>query len=159
MAADWREDANCRDTDPEAFVLDVGASGQQLYYVPPEVVRVCARCTVAAECLRDAFDTGDEWTVRGGQSPRQRARATQGVTDAPAWHSSSLRVGKATREKVDQMLYGGWFPKEINTALGVSVRWVRARRAELGIPAPLNNRHRTAVERPGGLPVIAHHAA
>lgn len=159
MAADWRNNANCAGTDPEAFILEVGVGDQQLYYVPQTVLRVCARCDVSAECLQDAIATGDEWGVRGGQSPRQRARAAKDIPDTPAWHGNNERVGKTTREKVDQMLYGGWFPKEINAALGVSVRWARARRAELGIPAPLNNRHRTAVDRPGGLPVIAYRAA
>jgi hypothetical protein len=37
-----------------------------------EARRICASCPVAAQCLQDALaDTGDEYGIRAGTSPRR----------------------------------------------------------------------------------------
>lgn len=64
--SDWRERAACRghpqawwwfSTDPTAVSL---------------ACRVCAACPVAAECLAEALDVGDDDAIRGGLGPVER---------------------------------------------------------------------------------------
>jgi hypothetical protein len=70
---DWRDDALCRETDPDEFIPDV---------CHPTVVAplkaICGRCPVATTCLTEAlaeegglvahFRSG----IRGGKTPRER---------------------------------------------------------------------------------------
>jgi len=62
----WREEAACTQTDPEAFYPEPGASAAP-------ALRICATCTVHIECLRDSLDRRDiAFGVRGGLTPSQR---------------------------------------------------------------------------------------
>ena len=63
----WQDLALCAQTDPEAFFPEKGASTR-------EAKRICARCEVQADCLRDALSTGERFGVRGGLSERERRR-------------------------------------------------------------------------------------
>lgn len=76
----WREQAVCRDEDPNTFTPEINAA------VSAEVkaahvqdvlraLRICGRCPVKAECLADAYATGDKWTIRGGMTGEQRVQA------------------------------------------------------------------------------------
>lgn len=73
----WRDRAACVEIGTELFVLpDVEGYGVK----PPRTwadpaKQVCAGCPVAAECLEAAYVEGDQWTVRGGLSPRERRKA------------------------------------------------------------------------------------
>lgn len=44
VSEDWREDAACRDTDPDTFYPDYGVSSYP-------AKRICDLCDVRAECL------------------------------------------------------------------------------------------------------------
>lgn len=57
MAKDWRDDAACRDEDPELF-FPVGTSGPALVQIA-EAKAVCHRCPVASACL--------DWALRHGE--------------------------------------------------------------------------------------------
>jgi WhiB family redox-sensing transcriptional regulator len=62
----WREEAACTQTDPEAFFPEPGASAAP-------ALRICTTCTVRAECLHDALKRRDvTFGVRGGLTPTQR---------------------------------------------------------------------------------------
>ena len=62
----WREQALCRETDPEAFFPEKGQS-------PNAARQVCAGCPVRAECLADALARRDvAFGVLGGLTPRER---------------------------------------------------------------------------------------
>jgi WhiB family redox-sensing transcriptional regulator len=74
----------CRYMDPETFFPDSYSSDAGLLQVE-EARTVCARCPVAAECLRTALaaEAGkgirvrQKNGIRGGWTPRDRARGRQ----------------------------------------------------------------------------------
>lgn len=65
---DWRDDASCRQTDPEIF-FPVGVGGQRQ---EEDAKRVCAGCPVRAECLTWALETGQYTGVWGGLGEDER---------------------------------------------------------------------------------------
>lgn len=70
MIDDWRENAACRDADPELFfpVSDMGPGARQV----AEAKAVCARCPVRAQCLDYALDAALDHGVFGGTTERER---------------------------------------------------------------------------------------
>ena len=62
---EWMHWANCRGTDPEAFVPDKGESSDL-------AKRVCGNCAVESECLEWALVNDERFGVWGGLSERQR---------------------------------------------------------------------------------------
>lgn len=71
MNLDWRDDALCRETDPDDVVWFParGESGRT-------AKRICGLCTVRAECLADAltYPVSEDSGVRGGLSERERKK-------------------------------------------------------------------------------------
>ena len=68
MADDeWRRDALCAETDPEAFFPEKGGSTR-------EAKRVCTGCSVRAECLEAALTNDERFGIWGGLSERERRR-------------------------------------------------------------------------------------
>lgn len=70
----WRDDAMCAQTDPEAFFPEKGGSTR-------EAKAVCARCTVAAECLDYALANGERFGIFGGLSERERRSLTNTIAN------------------------------------------------------------------------------
>ena len=64
---DWRQSAACRDTDPDLFFPERGASTK-------EAKAVCRGCEVRAECLEYALSHGEKFGIWGGLSERERRR-------------------------------------------------------------------------------------
>ena len=64
---EWRLDALCAETDPEAFFPDKGGSTR-------DAKRVCAGCPVRAECLEYALAGDERFGIWGGLSERERRR-------------------------------------------------------------------------------------
>ena len=67
IEADWRNRALCAQTDPEAFFPEKGGSTR-------DAKKVCARCEVRAECLKDALGRKELHGIWGGTSDRERRR-------------------------------------------------------------------------------------
>lgn len=68
LAADeWRQDALCAETDPEAFFPEKGGSTR-------EAKRVCSGCSVRVECLESALTNDERFGIWGGLSERERRR-------------------------------------------------------------------------------------
>lgn len=73
----WREKAVCVDYHPDTFSPEISANApgvvkdQHLRDVL-FALRICGRCPVKRECLKDAYATGDQWTIRGGTTGEQR---------------------------------------------------------------------------------------
>lgn len=67
---DWRNEAACRDEDPELF-FPIGDTGPALVQIE-DAKRVCRTCVVAADCLEWALETAQEAGVWGGASEDER---------------------------------------------------------------------------------------
>lgn len=66
----WQERALCSQTDPEAFFPEKGGSTR-------EAKKVCAGCTVRAECLDYALVNDERFGIWGGLSERERRKLKQ----------------------------------------------------------------------------------
>jgi len=66
-ADEWRQDALCAETDPEAFFPEKGGSTR-------EAKRVCSGCSVRVECLESALTNDERFGIWGGLSERERRR-------------------------------------------------------------------------------------
>ncbi|TPM82622.1 WhiB family transcriptional regulator [Mesorhizobium sp. B2-3-3] len=63
----WREEALCRQTDPELFHPEVGAN-------TVDAKRTCTACPVRRDCLEFALETEQYWGVWGGLSQNELRR-------------------------------------------------------------------------------------
>ena len=66
----WRNQATCRDTDPELF-FPVGTTGQALLQIA-KAKSVCCQCPVTTECLECALETNQDTGIWGGTSEDER---------------------------------------------------------------------------------------
>ncbi len=112
---DWRNDAACRDEDPELF-FPVGTSGPALAQVDA-AKGVCASCPVTAECLAFAA-----WAlldgIAGGLTAGERARARGECV--PVRRS----VSQERRETARRLRARGWPARRIAHQIGVNERSV-----------------------------------
>ena len=66
----WRDQAMCRDTDPELF-FPIGTTGQALLQIA-KAKSVCCQCPVTVECLEFALETNQGTGIWGGNSEDER---------------------------------------------------------------------------------------
>ena len=66
----WRNQATCRDTDPELF-FPVGTTGQALLQIA-KAKSVCCECPVHVDCLEFALETNQDTGIWGGASEEER---------------------------------------------------------------------------------------
>lgn len=66
---DWRDDAACRDVDPDLF-FPIGTMGESLLQID-EAKQICQACPVCGPCLRWAVDSGSAG-VWGGTTEDER---------------------------------------------------------------------------------------
>lgn len=71
VGEDWRFDALCQETDPEAFFPEKSGSTR-------EAKLICQQCDVSDECLADAFACDEQFGIRGGLTARERREITAG---------------------------------------------------------------------------------
>lgn len=65
---DWMDDASCLKFPPEAWDLP---SHGALSPENCEAKKVCARCPVRGQCLREAIRLQDTYVIRGGKEFRK----------------------------------------------------------------------------------------
>ena len=63
----WQADSLCTQTDPEAFFPEKDGSTR-------DAKRICAECTVRAECLEYALANDERFGIWGGLSERERRK-------------------------------------------------------------------------------------
>ncbi len=73
---DWRDDAACRDSDPELF-FPIGTTGPALRQVQ-EAIRICQTCSAQTQCLAWALEQGVTDGVWGGTTVDQRRAMRRG---------------------------------------------------------------------------------
>lgn len=67
---DWREDAVCRDLNPELF-FPIGVTGQAVDQI--EIAKMyCSSCPSKDQCLEFAVTTNQEYGVWGGTTEDER---------------------------------------------------------------------------------------
>ena len=70
--ADWREQASCRDTDPDLF-FPVGTTGPAVEQIEAAKA-VCHECSAREACLEFALVTNQESGIWGGTSEEERRK-------------------------------------------------------------------------------------
>jgi WhiB family transcriptional regulator, redox-sensing transcriptional regulator len=69
---DWRDQAACRDTDPDLF-FPVGSTGPAIEQIAAAKL-VCRNCDVQGPCLEFALATNQEAGVWGGTDEDERRK-------------------------------------------------------------------------------------
>lgn len=69
---DWREQASCRDTDPDLF-FPVGTTGPAIEQIAAAKA-VCYDCDARSACLEFALETNQESGIWGGTSEEERRK-------------------------------------------------------------------------------------
>jgi WhiB family transcriptional regulator, redox-sensing transcriptional regulator len=67
---DWRNDAACKDEDPDVF-FPIGTTGIAIEQVE-DAKRICARCAVQEPCLEFALASNQDAGVWGGLTEDER---------------------------------------------------------------------------------------
>ena len=67
---DWRNDAACKDEDPDVF-FPIGTTGIAIEQVE-DAKRICARCAVQESCLEFALASNQDAGVWGGLTEDER---------------------------------------------------------------------------------------
>ena len=68
----WRDDAACRDTDPQLF-FPVGTTGPAIEQIA-RAKEVCGTCDSQGICLQFALETNQDTGVWGGTSEEERRK-------------------------------------------------------------------------------------
>nr|WP_316044726.1 WhiB family transcriptional regulator [Acidiferrimicrobium sp. IK] len=69
---DWRDNASCRDTDPDLF-FPIGTTGPAIEQIE-SAKRVCCACEAQEACLEFALATNQESGIWGGTSEEERRK-------------------------------------------------------------------------------------
>lgn len=68
VVANWRDDANCLNGDPELFFPDSEGDTEQI----ENAKRKCGACAVIVSCFVDAVDNSINHGIRGGLTEGER---------------------------------------------------------------------------------------
>jgi WhiB family redox-sensing transcriptional regulator len=89
---DWRDDAACRDADPELFFPDDGTRSARVQVKTAKLI--CRGCPVSATCLSWALASGQEAGIWGGLTEDERRRLHR--RGRPGW-TMPLPYGREPR--------------------------------------------------------------
>lgn len=110
----WRDEANCRDIDPDLFFPlrgeDIGRAKA-----------VCWGCAVREECLEYALDNNEEQGIWGGLSGKERKRLRR--------QRNLLRLSTEQPKPVEVELIGRMKPIEHGTPRGYQAHSRRGEQA------------------------------
>jgi WhiB family redox-sensing transcriptional regulator len=90
-AQNWRHDASCAQTDPEAFFVGKGGD-------PRPAKKICNLCPVVEPCLMHALQRG-EAGIWGGTTERERRHLAKERGIAPIQHWEHGDPGGAARHR------------------------------------------------------------
>jgi WhiB family redox-sensing transcriptional regulator len=74
MNEEWREEANCKDVDPDIFFSNTNVRIRQSDRLQHEDLakRICSACDVSRDCLEYAIITNQESGIWGGTAEDER---------------------------------------------------------------------------------------
>lgn len=72
----WHEDAKCKGMDTDIFYYGVYERGPAKRARATEAKRICADCPVKQQCLADAVNRDDRYSIQGGTTPEERGAIT-----------------------------------------------------------------------------------
>ena len=81
---DWRDQAACRDTDPDLF-FPIGSTGPAIEQIEAAKA-VCLQCDAQRSCLEFALATNQESGIWGGTSEDERRKLRK------AWLANQRRA-------------------------------------------------------------------
>jgi WhiB family redox-sensing transcriptional regulator len=81
---DWRDQAACRDTDPDLF-FPIGSTGPAIEQIE-SAKTVCMQCEAQRSCLEFALITNQESGIWGGTSEDERRKLRK------AWLAAQRRA-------------------------------------------------------------------
>ena len=88
LRPDWRDDAACREADPELFFPDRDIRSARAQLKTARLI--CRGCPVSATCLSWALASGQEAGIWGGLTEDERRRLHRRSRDSrPPTHSLS----------------------------------------------------------------------
>lgn len=82
----WYKDALCAQTDPEIFFPERGESSR-------EAKKICSRCDVVKQCLREALENGYTVGVWGNTTANQRVRMLRNIAQDADDNDDNLPSG------------------------------------------------------------------
>ncbi|MFI1568565.1 WhiB family transcriptional regulator [Streptomyces sp. NPDC020490] len=130
----WVERAVCRDADPETFFPPAGGTDDSDRETAAK--RLCARCPVTRECLREALLHEESTGIWGGLTVRERRevlRVAASLREMPGELAAFLahggrRITAPPRERPAYVWFlhrHGWEPGRIAAALGLTFSQVQ----------------------------------
>lgn len=78
---DWQADAECSGVPVQMFYPEEFDAGERRYF-RRAARRVCASCSVQAQCLEYALRTDERFGIFGGLTPRERDQLAPRRRDA-----------------------------------------------------------------------------
>jgi WhiB family transcriptional regulator, redox-sensing transcriptional regulator len=94
VRATWRDDAACRDADPDLF-FPIGTTGPTLVQIG-EAKRICRACPAQASCLAWALENGVADGIWGGTTHDER-RAIRALPATQPSAANAAAAGRARR--------------------------------------------------------------
>lgn len=122
---DWRSNAACRGTNPDAF-FPVAEAGPAYERQVAAAKAVCAGCLVRAECLDEALARVPDG-IAGGLTPAERRQLTRGRAPRRINVEELVRVARGRAEVAaagSMLLAAGRSRQVVARACGVSERTV-----------------------------------
>lgn len=112
----WRNQAACRDKDPEIFFLEDHSQSVET------AKAICRHCPVTDACMQDSIRTGDYHGIRAGLPGSSRRRIAGG-------HPVIGTRGDTVENITADLSNEGWTVMEIAGYLGIGTRSVERARA------------------------------
>lgn len=78
----WHAQAACKDLPTEMFYYDDDERGPEKLYKERAALAVCNGCPVVKQCLQDAINRNDVYSIQGGTTPEQRGVIKGRITNA-----------------------------------------------------------------------------
>jgi WhiB family redox-sensing transcriptional regulator len=94
----WHEDAKCKGMDTDLFYYSVQERGPKKLERAENAKSICADCPVKQQCLADAVNRDDRYSIQGGTTPEERGATT---LNTPCHSLEQVLINLYRKEKVN----------------------------------------------------------